>query len=131
MSGAVEGVALRKIIRDMLDGKAGARDAARQVLTTPPARSYADEDVARIIDPYAWKGRESDLTSAEKWHKKAAAYAVDTDPNIFPLGQQALDNIVTQWHGLADRFSQGADDKVKPSLAKAAAIRLLSQRRKA
>ncbi len=42
MSGAVEGVALRKIIRDMLDGKAGARDAARQVLTTTPARSYAD-----------------------------------------------------------------------------------------
>ncbi len=52
MSGAVEGVALRKIIRDMLDGKAGARDAARQVLTAPPARSYADgvEDAAKVAE---------------------------------------------------------------------------------
>jgi len=86
-----------------------------------------DEGVARIIDPYAWKARESDLASADKWHKKADAYAVDTDPNIFPLGQQALDNIVSQWHGLADRFAKSAGDRVKPSLAKAAAIRLLSQ----
>ena len=50
MSGAVEGVALRKIIRDMLDGKAGARDAARQVLTTPPARSYVD-GVGKVEQP--------------------------------------------------------------------------------
>jgi len=56
MSGAVEGVALAERLRAAITYQYMPMSVrkllseAAQALTTPPERSYADEDVARIID---------------------------------------------------------------------------------
>ena len=75
-------------------------------LTTPPARSYADEDVARIIDPDAWAQRERALTRKKLWERNPT----EGMPDFVAI------------------YAAGAPEQlVAPSLAKAAAIRLLSQ----
>jgi hypothetical protein len=71
--------------------------------TTPPARSYADEDVARIIDWSAWSWHD-------RWLKEA-----ETE----------------KMAGRAASLRKDAKAHVAASLAKAAAIRLLSQGGKA
>ncbi len=71
--------------------------------TTPPARSYADEEVARIIDPGAW------MDHAEFTRKSAEEPGRDR----------------------ANEWFAAAEQSVAKSLAKAAAIRLLSQGGKA
>lgn len=81
--------------------------------------SEQQETIARIIAPDQWRAREGDIAHGEEWHRKADRYAIEADPNLFPLGQQAIDRTVEAWHGLADRFITGAGDRVKDSLAKA------------
>jgi len=117
MSGAVEGVeaharelAHRIIMEFRPNGWQAKEDELYRLLlsrfeslTTPSARSYADEDVARIIDPGAW------MDHAEFTRKSAE------EP-----GRER-----------ANEWLAAAEQSVAKSLAKAAAIRLLSQGGKA
>lgn len=82
------------------------RSALAEARTTPPARSYADEDVARLIDPWVWDEAERYRVRADEWFAKGR-----TEPGDC----------------LTDGYRARADAMQAPLLAKAAAIRLLSQ----
>jgi hypothetical protein len=88
-------------------------------LTTPPARSCADEDVARIIDPHAYRSVEDYLGYTAEWVERCSAAA----NNGFDYRAMA--------RGLAEDNYNGAEHLRQIALAKAAAIRLLSQGEKA
>jgi len=106
-------VAGHRVTADMAIMAAGVLETVchdlAAVLTTPPARSYADEDVARIIDPLAWQERERLLVRKAEWENRPVIEGVD----------------------FVAIYARDADALVAPSLAKAAAIRLLSQGEKA